>query len=205
MAIYRTTVRGRFVSGEIWNWTWHHTGVTNQAAVLASIAADAVTLMWQGPPTPASSLQQLYDAGTNVDGVRCNELDSSGHNVSEGVVDLALLGTGVAEPLPPQVAIVVSERTDVPTRFGRGRIFLPAPMVSVLIDQRLGATARAQVLAAAHAGLSHFQTNSFPVVIFHRNSGTFDQVTHIDVGDVLDTQRRRRNQLAEVRVSTNIP
>jgi len=205
MSIYRTTVFGRFVSNEIFNWTWHTTGVTGMASAVAIAMGDAVTLMWQGPPTPGSSLQQLYDAGTNVDGVRSTELDSLGKGVAQAQVDLTLLGTGVDEPLPPQIAIVVSHRTAVPTRAGRGRIFLPAPMVSTITDQRLQATPRAQVLAAAKAALDHLNTAGFPVVVYHRNDNTSDPITSIDVGDVLDTQRRRRNQLAEVRVSAAIP
>jgi hypothetical protein len=39
------------------------------------------------------------------------------------------------------------------------------------------------------------------VVIYHRSLGTTTPVTSLDVGDVIDTQRRRRNQLVEARTS----
>ena len=39
------------------------------------------------------------------------------------------------------------------------------------------------------------------VVIYHRGPGTTTTVTSLDVGDVIDTQRRRRNKLIEARTS----
>jgi hypothetical protein len=38
-------------------------------------------------------------------------------------------------------------------------------------------------------------------VIYHRGLGTTSLVTSLDVGDVIDTQRRRRNKLIEARTS----
>jgi hypothetical protein len=42
------------------------------------------------------------------------------------------------------------------------------------------------------------------VVIYHRATGTTSLVTSLDVGDVIDTQRRRRNKLIEARTSRPI-
>jgi hypothetical protein len=39
------------------------------------------------------------------------------------------------------------------------------------------------------------------LVIYHRASGTTTPVVSLDVGDVIDTQRRRRNKLVEDRTS----
>jgi len=201
MANYRITTFGHMISGEQFNWTWHGVMVTGQAAVIATRAADAVTLMWNGVAAPADDIKQLYDNGTVVDGVKVDELDNLGKNVSQSVAALALAGTGVAEALPPQVAVCVSLRTVLPTRGGRGRFFLPAPIVSVLNSQLLSSSARAIVLAAAGAALDHMNgLSGFDIAVYHRDLKTATSVIRIDVGNVLDTQRRRRNHLVESRI-----
>src|SRR5215813_2599761 len=106
MAFYRTTVFGRQIGGDQFNFTWHGSMVTGQAAIIATRAADSVTLMWNGIASPTDSIKQLYDTGTIIDGVRTDELDDLGHNVSQSVASLALAGTGTGEPLPPQCAVV---------------------------------------------------------------------------------------------------
>lgn len=201
MAIYRITVSGHGITQEEWNFTIHVEMVTGQAAILATLAADAVTLAWQGPPTPGSSLQQLYATTTLVDGVVVDELDNAGKNVSQGRANLALAGTAVTEPLPPNVAIAVSLRTATPTRAGRGRFFLPAPVIGNVVNQLLPATPRGQILNAALAMLDHLKDNAAQPVIYHRLSHLGTPIITCDVGNVFDQQGRRRNQLVEARVS----
>lgn len=41
-------------------------------------------------------------------------------------------------------------------------------------------------------------------VLYGRTSHAIQSVTRVDVGDVIDTQRRRRNKLPEARVSANV-
>lgn len=204
MAIYRVTAFGHLQGGEEWNCTWHCSGVTNQAATVNALGSDAWTLIWQGPPTPASSIQQLIANEVGVDGVRTEELDDTGRNVNQIIASLALVGTDAAESLPPHVSAAVSLRSLSPTRFGRGRFFLPPFGVDTVLNQRMTAAARGQTAAAAVAGLNHMKAGAFPVVIFHRNNGGFEQVTAIDVGDVFDVQSRRRNQLVETRTRINL-
>lgn len=200
MAIYRVTAFGHMVDGEEWNATWHVDKVTGQAAVVASRAADAWTKMWSGTNSPAGNLVGIYPATIGVDGVRVDELDDLGKNVSQAVTALTLVGTSGAEALPASVAVCVSLVTDTPTKRGRGRFYLPSPVVTVMDAQKIASATQTAIKNAALAALNDMLDNACPVVIYHKDLNTFDSVTIVDVGDVPDVQNRRRNQTPETRV-----
>ncbi len=206
MAFYRGTVKGHLEGGEVFNFTIHFAAVTDQAAVMATALADGVTLMWSGTNSPAGNITALYPAAIGVDLVQMDELGADAKNVSQGLASLSLVGTGSGEALPPQNAIVVSLRTGVPTRAGRGRFYLPSPTVATVVDQRIDSAAQTDVLNGALAMLNHMNGLGFQPIVFHRpplrsgEFGTSDDVVSIDVGDVFDNQRRRRNKLVETRV-----
>jgi len=204
MAFYRGTVKGHLEGGEIFNFTMHFSGVTGQAATGATELADAVTLMWSGTNSPAGNITALYPAAIGVDLAQMDELTSFGTNLAQGRASLSLVGTGTDEPLPPQNAIVVSLRTNEPTRAGRGRFFLPSPVVTTVIDQRLDSAAQGDILNGALAMLNHMKGLGLTPVVFHRNNSLVSPIVTIDVGDVFDTQRRRRNKLVETRVSATL-
>jgi len=204
VAIFRLKTFGHQQAGTAWSFTMHTTGATGESATIAPILADAVTLLWQGPPTPGSSLQQLYNTGAGVDGVRVDELDSAGKNVATAQTNLTLAGTSSEESLPPQIAMVVSERTATPTRGGRGRIFLPAPIVTESVGQRILSASKTEVLNAALLMFSHLEDAGLGCVLVARDHLTVTPVISLDVGDVFDTQRRRRNKLFEVRSAGTI-
>jgi hypothetical protein len=204
MANYRGKVEGHLEGGEVFNFTMHFTAVTGQAAVMATDLADAVTLMWSGTNTPAGNITALYPAAIGVDRVVVDELDFAGKNVSQGRETLALVGTGTDEPLPPQCAVGISLRTDVPTKAGRGRFYLPSPVTPTVVNQRLDTAAQNDYLHGALAMLQHMNGLGWTPAIFHRNGDAATPVVSLDVGDVFDTQRRRRNKLVPVRVSHNL-
>lgn len=200
MSIYRASVEGHInTDQERFVWTWHISAVTGSAAALAVDVADAVTLLWSGPPTPAASIQQLVPIATGPDTIVVDELDSAGRNVEQAVQTLALIGTDVNDSLPPNVSVAVSTRTALPTRAGRGRFYLPPFGTDTVIAGLLDPTARGQVAAAAKAALDHINAGVGTAVIFHRNLGTFTPIVAVDVGNVFDQQERRRDKIQEVR------
>lgn len=82
---------------------------------------------------------------------------------------------------------------------------MPAPAA----DQT--STAGRLVSATQTAFVNHVQgmlqrlvTGAVTPVIYHRDLLTATPITRIDVGDVFDAQRRRRDKLVEVRVSATI-
>lgn len=205
MAIYRLTQQGHLLNGEIWNSTMHinHTG--GDGAALLTTCLEAVTLLWQGPPTPANSIQQLVPTTIGVDELVLDELNGIGRNVEQHRSALVLAGTNANDVLPYQVSVAYSTRTALPTRAGRGRGFLPAFAVTECVGGLFPSAGQGQVVRAVKAMIDHINlATSFGVIVYHKaaNSGTF--VESVDVGNVFDTQRRRRNQITEVRVSASI-
>lgn len=204
MAIYRVTMEGHEETLEQWNTTWHVQAPTGQGATCATTAADAITAAWSGTSGPAGRLDAYYPALFGVDGVRVEELDSSGKNVTQDFVGLSLTGTSGDALLPPNVAVAISLRTALPTKAGRGRNFLPGPVVTTVAGQLLDSTVQTAIKNAWLRALNHMLDNSFPVGIYHRNTNGWDQVVSLDVGDVFDEMTTRRNQIDEVRVSSNL-
>lgn len=205
MTIFRHVARGSLIDGEQFTFSIHSERAPGEVNEAHTAFAAAIALLWNGVATPADSIKQLYPAGTTVDELVTTQLAAlSGRNELQVISAPALAGTGAGAALPPQTAICVSLRTALPTRAGRGRFFLPAPIVAESSSGRLASTAQGQVLAAVTGMLQSMQSDLYPVVIMHRDDLTTTLVTSVDVGDVFDTIRRRRDKLVEARVSAAI-
>lgn len=205
MTYFRHTAVGTLIDGEQFTFSLHTQKAAGDFIAAHTSFAAAVALLWDGVATPADSIKQLYPVATTVDELVTSELDPlSGHNVHQARSAPALAGTGSGAALPPQTAICVSLRTALPTRAGRGRFFLPAPIVTVSSAGRISATAQGQVLAAVAGMLTAMQGDAFIPVVLHRDDMTSDDITSVDVGDVFDTIRRRRDKLVEARMSTTL-
>lgn len=203
MAIYRCRIRGHSASILEWSWGLHVSAVTSQAAVLSAAVADAFGDYWNGVPAGTDAVKTLYDISTVADDALVDELDGAMvHNVQQGVTTINLAGTGAGEPLPPNVAVVGSKMSDVPTRSGRGRCYFPPPTVDSMNSGKM-ATASRDIFAV---GFNNFMANlsaagggAFTPVIAHPSfiPSAFTEFHQVKVGDVFDTQRRRRDKLKE--------
>lgn len=116
--------------------------------------------------------------------------------------------TGSTNAHPAQTAIVCSLRSNSPGGRGRGRLYWPA------IGKSLDATTLRWPSAGQAALLTGFDTylgalqdalnvdeipglTEFQLAVWSRTSQSFPPVVRLQVGDVPDTQRRRRDALAE--------
>jgi len=120
-------------------------------------------------------------------------------------------GGGGGTALPLQLSAVVSNRTFQTGRSGRGRNYIPGPMVNALSsseDPHISSTFAGYYLAnhiATLEGLSYTgvgvgAAQVRPIV----TGGDFTRyglITSVRVGDVFDTQRRRRRSLQETFVT----
>lgn len=211
MAIYRVRIRGH--SGIIIDWSWglHVSSVTGNAAVMAAAAATAFAQYWNGVPAGTNAVKTLYDLATLVDDVVVDELQSDNvHNFQQATTVINLGGTGTGEPLPPNVAVVGSKTSDFPTRRGRGRCYFPPPTVDVMNSGRLTSGARdifAEGFKNFMTSLSTADGGAYTPVIVHPDfiPSAFTPFNQIKVGDVLDTQRRRRQGLKETYTILNFP
>lgn len=200
MTFYRHEARGLTVGGEMFVYGIHSSNIAGALATAHSTWIAANTKMWGGTAPPADSIKQLYTPAYQVVQHVTTELNIlTGKNQAQLISQAGLAGTGSGEAFPPQVAICVSLRTLLPTRAGRGRFFLPAPIVSTIATGRLTGTAQDQIVKAVGLMLSTMKAAGYGAVILHRGSMSSDAVTSYDVGNVFDTMRTRRDKLIEVR------
>ena len=114
MPLYRHVVNGHF-TGEVWSFTLHSSGsLTNTAANGAWVGA--FQAFW-------NATGQLYCSTVGVDELSTAELDqTTGKQRTRVATGSALAGSNAGPCLPFQVAPVVSLRTALATRAGRGQI-----------------------------------------------------------------------------------
>jgi hypothetical protein len=90
------------------------------------------------------------------------------------------------------------------TRAGRGRFYLPPFAVDQVLNGRLIGATQTDVLDQAKQMFDSLVANSHTPVIFHRTAASTTPITTIAVGDVFDTQRRRRDSYVESYVSDTV-
>lgn len=114
------------------------------------------------------------------------------------------LGTGAA---PSQLAVAVTLRTAVSRgRAHAGRFYIPTGFTTVQADGRMGQADAQNIAGAAAAFIQgiNVQVTGYKVAVFSPLEPIARAVTRVEVGRVVDTQRRRRNQLAEDYVGVDL-
>lgn len=144
-----------------------------------------------------------------VNAVGSNGLQDPGRNTNEWV-PTGTAPTGTAAPWPFQVTMAVTLDTEqVRGLASRGRMFVPTGNLGVNNDGRVNDTTTNDLAEAAAEFISNLNnqpgvdTQDPRVVIASKGNtsvanGPMREVTSVRVGNVPDTQRRRRNQLQEL-------
>jgi hypothetical protein len=115
-----------------------------------------------------------------------------------------VVGVGSLQ-LPTQSAIVASLRTNTPGGRGRGRVYWPATGAVLGTDGRLSSPTTAAIVAdlktyfkAIESALALGQpTAAWYLSVRSSTAKATPHVARIQVGDVIDTQRRRRDAYVE--------
>lgn len=195
MAIYKHTVRGSIGGGDIFMFGFHMqrdpdvfaANAQAETAVEAFLAAQAALFT----PTVVFDLliTQEIEEGT-------------GTVVAVAETTLGQAGTSPDAQLPAEVAVCVSIKALVGVV--AGRFYLPAPSRGAL-------TSPGQMVSALRDDLADdlkvmfdtMATAGTPMRLGILRSGpkTFVGAGSINVGNVFDSQRRRRNKLLEVRAT----
>lgn len=209
MVYFRLGIRGGLAGGEVWSINPQFTvgndvgpTVWDQALGQAAVTAAAAI-------TPGTTMRGLLPSG----GLTTLRLEMrSDNHLLLGAAEAPYSGTAptgtVAAPL--QTAIVVSLRTTTPGRSFRGRLFWPA-VKSITTDTggRIPAATVALILAEAKTYLRALQDaikgGAFPgpnpvtvqLAVVSQTIGAQTPVSNLQVGDVYDVQRRRRDALKE--------
>lgn len=119
------------------------------------------------------------------------------------------VGLNSSDPLPPQITVVASHRTAQTGRTGRGRMFLPLCTESLTDTHGMISSSNATDIKTAQValleGLKYYApapagAHVKPIVT---GSGyiNYAVINQVKVGNVFDTQRRRRRSIAETYVS----
>lgn len=150
----------------------------------------------------------VYGDDVLYQGVKVQVIDLDGH-VSE-TFDRFITGdpgARTANTLPHEVAVVVSLRSFTDSRAGRGRSYLPPPAVDMVTStSRFDSAGTAAVSTGMASFLSPLTSGSdtWFSAVQSPTTSSYYKLRSVSVGDVFDAQRRRRDNLAEVRVVTNI-
>lgn len=221
MAYWRVIMKGSLGAVEQWSTSVAY-GIVGLApdvpdasttdAMAAAVAAAATTT------NVGSNLRTLLSAQGTLDVIRVEKRaeDETVLNVSEVIIGTQIVGTGTATKTP-QDCLVFSLRTSTPGARGRGRMYWPALGSSISSTFQLTAPTSANAAAAAKVWLQAInsamdgvyiaQSSALRVALSVR-SGTDHvcrDVNSIQVGSILDTQRRRRDILPETYASVAYP
>lgn len=205
----RVEVFGTQVNGaEKWTTGFSTAPPTGGAlAAVDALALTAVTLfrddVWNASPTHA-----LFPGFSALLGGKATQYEGDGtvRAVGEFILAASVYG-GATTALPPQCSTVVSLRTPVAGARGRGRMYLPTLGSNALYqDGRLAVASRSAIASAMQLFLNDWNADSGtqPVGVASAVGGYVTTVTSIQVGDVIDTQRRRRDTLPESYLSAAI-
>lgn len=213
MAYWRVILKGSLGTVEKWSTSTAY-GIVGLAPDVADQATtDAMATAIRTATTSANvtaNLLALLSTSGNIEAIRVEKRaeDESVLNVAEQLLTTALAGTGTANKTP-QDALVFSLRTSTPGARGRGRMYWPALSQNLSASFQVTSPTPAvlagnvktwlQAINTAMDGVYIAQASALRVALAVR-SGTDHvsrDVTQIQVGSVLDTQRRRRDTLPE--------
>lgn len=127
-----------------------------------------------------------------------------------------ITGSNGGVMLPPQCSPVISTRTGKIGRRGRGRMFLPAPTNSIIVtgatNGTIGPSQRSDLAGVAAdlvEGLVYNGPNPLygphvAAIVTGKPYTDYAMITSVRVGNVIDTQQRRRRQIDEIYTSAPV-
>lgn len=197
MARYRVDFQGTIYGVEAFQ---HGHGVESADTALA-VAQDAAA-QWLAILTDVD-FSGLFRTDITWSQVNVSELGASPSApvITSATEPIADGGTLSSEGLPAQCSVVVSLRTATAGSRARGRMYLPPCAAAALSSA--GRLDTAELTNLADAMGSYFGAMSaagHTPTVFSGVGGVWTDyvITNIRVGNVIDTQRRRRADLAEV-------
>lgn len=217
MSFIRVSLRGSLPGGEVWsvNPAFNETtDVVSWSQSEGQAAADAI-----GALVVPAALGTLHSSLAPRVRVRVERRTDA--NVLLGAAEAAWVG-GTAPTqggqLPFQTSCVISLRSNVPGGSGRGRLYWPAIGAAVSgATLRLSNPTTSAVATAAATYLDGIATalkNAFApspslidydLAVYSPTLQSKQRIVRLEVGDILDTQNRRRDRLVEARSVVPMP
>lgn len=211
--LIRVSIMGDMPGGEVWsvNPVFSVGGdfgapVSAAQANTIATAIDAITV--------STGVTSVMAQNTRITGnrVEARAIDGTLESQAEHVRGAPVNGTVASAPKPFQTSIVSSLRTATPGPSGRGRLYWPATGINLgLASYRFDPTAQNTFLLGVKTYLSGIQAaidvtfDGVALVVWSRSQLALRTVNSVQVGDVADTQRRRRDTLTENVLATPYP
>lgn len=210
--VLKVTLKGS-IATDVWNSAsyWSPTSTPPTLPIPSAFGTAVANAAY----TYFAALAPYTSAMVGFSGVRLDWYGSTGsHDASLDATPTSGSASGsAAGNHPPQTAVVASLRSALPGPKGRGRMYLP--LLSGTVNTSTGAfpsadatsiaTATKNYLAAVSALTSWGGGTWFPVVASRTGTPSTHAVTAVKVGNVFDTQRRRRNKVIEVYSTVTYP
>jgi hypothetical protein len=210
----RVSILGSLVSGEVWsvNPVFDPTG--EFTPTVSQSALDAAALAIANRSLPATLGVALSASGTRT-GARVEVRDDATDALIATSTQQTTGGTAGSGTLrlPPQSAAVVSIRTNTAGGSGRGRLYWPSLGATLGTDGRITIPAVATFVTDFKSYLMGMRTDlatafapiGFDLAVRSKTTHTTPHAVRIQVGNVVDTQRRRRDALPEAYSTATVP
>lgn len=217
MSFIRVSLRGRLPGGEVWSVNPAYNETTDISSWDQTAGQDAATAI--GIRTVPGSLKNLLSNLAPMGTVRVERRSDSGLLI--GAAEAPWVGGGGSSETAKQsyqASVVLSLRSNVPGSRGRGRLYWPALGAGLSSSTlRLTTPTPTSVATDAVAYLDGIETDlknelqpggsliDYHLAVYSPTTNTKTDIVRVEVGDVLDVQRRRRDSLAEVYASVAYP
>lgn len=201
--IVRVSIYGTLPGGEVWSinpcFRFDGGSALNYSEALAAVAAiNAVAI-----PT---NMRAAMSSSTQVTGCRVEGRSYAGvlEAQADGLRSSAVVGSGT-DALPFQSSLVISLRSVQAGASGRGRLYWPATGITLQAATLRPTTGYVGLfLADAKTYLQAVQTaldsavdETVLLAVWSRKNASSSGVAKIMAGDIIDTQRRRRDNIPE--------
>lgn len=203
MPLYRVDFQGTLYGTENFQHGHHVSSADTASGVATDASAQWLAILG------ASDFAGNFRTDVIWDQVNVSEL---GATPGDPIVTSAqaLVGDGgtlSTAALPPQCSVVVSIRSATAGSRARGRMFLPPPAAAAMTTAgRLETTAQTEIADAVEDYFDQMTAAAHSLVVVSGVGGVWTTypALNIRVGNVIDTQRRRRSALAEVYTSRTV-
>lgn len=209
----KVNLNGTLGTSEVWSVGLHF--APDDGEVMTPIQAQAVATAlpaglatwWAASST--SQMKALLGAQGQITSVSVYGYGPSGPASAQGAATLGTPLVGTANSTaPPQCSSVMSLLTDRPGSSYRGRIYWPAltPSLSTsLVSSIAQASGPGLVGLIATIQTALLEAGPYTPVVYSQARNEVTEVTRVRVGNVIDTQRRRRDALPESYTTVGIP
>lgn len=202
----RITATGNLPGGEVWSCSLAMTPPNVDPSTYQDVVNRVAGIA--GPLWAAAAIRTdtRFSSGVSVLQTIVRMIGPDGKTIVQGLNGSAGQGNGVSISMPNQCAVVASLLTGVPGARGRGRLYLPSLGVLVGTTGRIQPGTVGPLAASVQTLLNGLNTQvgaefdtdfTYVCVASGVGTGTNARVTTVRVGDVIDTQRRRRDAIPE--------